>query len=788
MLVSGSGDNGGGGGSCCMRWWQRNRNHYHHHHNYNGHCSGNSNGGGAGGGGGAGVSGVSGRVVASGFIFCLVCFVMYGLIAGLYGWVVLTPPFCSNESRGLPWLGCQEDSEGSWSIGVFFGHSPFSLKPIETADVWRNESAAWPVANPVITCASASDAGFPSNFVADPFLYVQGDIFYIFYETKNSFTMQGDIGVAKSIDKGATWQQLGIALDEDWHLSYPYVFNYLGQIYMMPESSQKGELRLYRAVNFPLQWELDRIIMKKPLIDSFIIDHNGGYWLFGSDHSSFGIKNGLLEIWYSSSPLGPWKPHKKNPVYNIDRSFGARNGGRPFRYNGNLYRVGQDCGETYGRRVRIFKVEVLTRAEYKEVEVPFPFEESGKGRNAWNGARYHHLDVQQLSSGEWVGVMDGDRVPSGDSVHRFLLGCASVVAVAGLVVLLGVLLGAVKCIIPLNWCADYSGKRSDNLMAWERANIFSSKVRRFCSRLNRLPSFLRGRIKLNTYTGRLLLALIFSVGVALSCTGVKFICGGNGAEEPYSWKGQYSQFTLLTMTYDARLWNLKMYVKHYSRCASVKEIVVVWNKGIPPKLSDLDSAVPIRIRLENQNSLNNRFKMDPLIKTRAVLELDDDIMMTCDDIERGFRVWRQHPDRIVGFYPRFVDGSRLEYRGEKYARMNKGYNMILTGAAFIDSRVAFERYWSEQAKAGREVVDKYFNCEDVLLNFLYANASSSKTVEYVRPAWAIDTSKFSGAAISRNTKVHYKIRSDCLMKFTNMYASLSGRRWEFDGRKDGWDL
>ena len=33
--------------------------------------------------------------------------------------------------------------------------------------------SAWPVANPVLTCASATDAGYPSNFVADPFLYLQ---------------------------------------------------------------------------------------------------------------------------------------------------------------------------------------------------------------------------------------------------------------------------------------------------------------------------------------------------------------------------------------------------------------------------------------------------------------------------------------------------------------------------------------------------------------------------------------------------------------------------------------
>ncbi|XP_010243162.1 PREDICTED: glycosyltransferase family protein 64 protein C5-like isoform X2 [Nelumbo nucifera] len=718
------------------------------------------------------------------FLFLVASIVVFGFIATLYAWLTF-PPY---ERPVLSSSGCREDPEGSWSIGVFYGDGPFSLKPIES-NVWRDESAAWPVANPVVTCASASDAGFPSNFVADPFLYVQGDTLYLFYETKNPITLQGDIGVAKSTDKGATWQHLGVALDEDWHLSYPYVFNYLGQIYMMPESSQKGELRLYRALNFPLQWTLHKVILKKPLVDSFIINYNGNYWLFGSDHSGFGTKkNGELEIWYSTSPLGPWKPHKQNPIYNTDKSLGARNGGRPFIYNGNLYRMGQDCGETYGRRVRAFKVEVLTKDEYKEVEVPLGMEEPQKGRNAWNGARYHHLDAQQLSSGEWIGVMDGDRVPSGDSVHRFILGSASFAAVAALVVLVGVLLGAVKCIIPLSWCPDSSVKRSDSFSAWEHSHLFSSKLRRFCTRLNRASSFVRGRMKLNSCAGKSVLTLIFVIGVVLMCTGVKYIYGGSGAEEPYPWKGHYSQFTLLTMTYEARLWNLKMYVKHYSRCSSVKEIVVVWNKGQPPELSDLDSVVPVRIRMEKQNSLNNRFKVDPLIKTKAVLELDDDIMMTCDDVERGFRVWREHPDRIVGFYPRLIDGNPLKYRDEKYARTHKGYNMILTGAAFVDSKVAFERYWSEEAKAGREVVDKYFNCEDVLLNFLYANASSSRTVEYVKPAWAIDTSKFSGAAISRNTQVHYRIRSDCLLKFSKMYGNLANRKWEFDGRQDGWDV
>ena len=33
--------------------------------------------------------------------------------------------------------------------------------------------SAWPVAHPVLTYASATNAGYPSNFFADPFLYLQ---------------------------------------------------------------------------------------------------------------------------------------------------------------------------------------------------------------------------------------------------------------------------------------------------------------------------------------------------------------------------------------------------------------------------------------------------------------------------------------------------------------------------------------------------------------------------------------------------------------------------------------
>ncbi|KAL5716779.1 hypothetical protein ACHQM5_009902 [Ranunculus cassubicifolius] len=708
-----------------------------------------------------------GCLLSAASLFFLISFLTLASITTIYTWFVL--PHC--QPRPLSSLGCQEDNEGSWSIGVFYGDSPFTLKPIEQSNVWNNEAAAWPVANPVITCATVSNAGFPSNFVARPFLHVQGDALYLFYETKNSITLQGDIGVAKSINKGATWEHLGIALDEKWHLSFPYVFTYNDQMYLMPESTQKGELHLYKALEFPLKWTFEKVIMDKPLRGSFIINYDNLYWLFGYDQN-----HRHLEIWYSSSPLGPFRPHEQNSAYNTTKSFGAQSGGRPFLYNGSLYRVAQDSD---GRRLQTFKVEVLTQDEYNEFEVALHIETSEKGRNAWNGARYHHLDVQQISSSEWVGVMDGDRIQSGESLHRQVIGSAAFVIVAALIVLMGVLLGAIKYILPISWCQPGLGKRRDIYLTWEKSRLLTNKLGWYCTQLNKACSSLRAWMKTHSHAGRLLLISVIIICMVLMCIGVRYLYGGSGAEESQMLKGYHSQFTLLAMTYDARMWNLKMYVKHYSRCSSVKEIVVVWNRGGPPMVGDLDSTVPVRIRVEDKNSLNNRFRIDPLIKTRAVLELDDDIMMSCTDIERGFKAWREHPERIVGYYPRLVQGIPLQYRNERFARANKGYNMILTGAAFMDSRMAFERYWSEEARVGRDLVDKYFNCEDVLLNFLYANSSSSRAVEYVKPGWVIDMSMFSRVAISRNTKAHYQTRSNCLEKFTELYGTLADEKWKF---------
>jgi hypothetical protein len=93
----------------------------------------------------------------------------------------------------------------------------------------------------------------------------------------------GDIGVAESRDAGASWRYLGLALDEPWHLSYPFIFQWQGQAYMVPEGYGSGALRLYKAVEFPLRWEFAAVLVDRPLIDTSLVEWEGRWWMFTSD-------------------------------------------------------------------------------------------------------------------------------------------------------------------------------------------------------------------------------------------------------------------------------------------------------------------------------------------------------------------------------------------------------------------------------------------------------------------------------------------------------------------------
>ena len=248
--------------------------------------------------------------------------------------------------------------------------------------------------------------------------------------------------------------------------------------------------------------------------------------------------------------------------------------------------------------------------------------------------------------------------------------------------------------------------------------------------------------------------------------------------------GTYSAFTVVIMSFALRINTLRTVIDHYSRCPSVVEVVVVWNGDTPPEGGVLRVRVPVRVRLEGTTSLNNRFKPDPLLTTRAVLSLDDDILLSCADVEAAFLEWRLHPEGLVGFLPRLLSASPAKYLSERETLAAGKFNALLTGAVFLDGERWFAAFWADENAAGREMVDARFNCEDVLMNFVVAKHSSSALssswisssssaqsanvtapLRFVRPKRRLDISAAAGLRLSKG-RSHKAIREECIDDFT----------------------
>ena len=77
------------------------------------------------------------RSTTLGFFFSAA--VLLGSVATLFAWLTFSPfprPIASVSSSSTAALGCRPDGEGSWSIGIFYGDSPFSLKAIESVRIF----------------------------------------------------------------------------------------------------------------------------------------------------------------------------------------------------------------------------------------------------------------------------------------------------------------------------------------------------------------------------------------------------------------------------------------------------------------------------------------------------------------------------------------------------------------------------------------------------------------------------------------------------------------------------
>ena len=303
-------------------------------------------------------------------VVALVCLIS-GFISGVY----------IGKSRGIPFVAKQY----RWSIGIYLGKSPFIVSPGD-------------IRNPVLTAKDVTDV--PAEFVADPFMLYENHTWYMFFEVFNKQTRQGDIGLATSED-GLNWTYKQIVLDEFFHLSYPYVFKWKNDYYMIPETCRANSIRLYKAVGFPTQWSfVGTLLYNGRYADPSIFHYDGKWWLFAETN-----RNDILCLYYADNLMGPWIEHPKSPIIAGDANI-ARPGGRVLVFDDRIVRYTQDDDPTYGNRVRAFEITKLTTTSYEEKEVSEnPILKPG--RTGWNGKGMHHIDPHYTDKNKWIACVDG---------------------------------------------------------------------------------------------------------------------------------------------------------------------------------------------------------------------------------------------------------------------------------------------------------------------------------------------------------------------------------------------
>jgi len=202
--------------------------------------------------------------------------------------------------------------------------------------------------------------------VADPFIYDK----YIFAEAinENLLKIQINNGIKKNNQYKSTRHKGGIIVvgklnkkkeiifsdiisDKNFHLSYPLVFKYNNNSYMIPETYQAVELKLYKCIQFPFKWEFEKKILDGGYCDSTLFKIKDYYYIFTRtvkpdlnmcETYLFRTKDILNEnlILY-----------KKNILPN-----GYRGGGNVFNMNNKLYIPIQPPSIPYGKNLIIYEI------------------------------------------------------------------------------------------------------------------------------------------------------------------------------------------------------------------------------------------------------------------------------------------------------------------------------------------------------------------------------------------------------------------------------------------------
>ncbi len=226
--------------------------------------------------------------------------------------------------------------------------------------------------------------------MADPFLAEHDGHTYLLFEDIPE-TRRGRLGCVE-IFKDGSCSEMRIILERDYHISYPCVVEENGELFLLPETADAGQVELYRFREFP--WEIDpmprRMAADLRVVDTTPIHHEGRWYFFTTTAQPF------MEtfLFWADRLDSVWNLHPASPISVSVRN--SRSAGNLFWRNGRLYRPTQDCSVCYGYAIQVNEVTRLTPTEFVEspVQSVLPTWMPGlRGTHTWNeSSQYQVID------------------------------------------------------------------------------------------------------------------------------------------------------------------------------------------------------------------------------------------------------------------------------------------------------------------------------------------------------------------------------------------------------------
>lgn len=210
----------------------------------------------------------------------------------------------------------------------------------------------------------------PKNgFLADPHIIFKDDQYFVFVEETKTMDGKGHISVINIDSKGNHTKPKKI-IECKYHLSYPFIFEYQNEYYLIPESHENKTIEIYKCNKFPDIWEFKQTLFENvDAVDTTLFQYKNKWWMFTcvKKNSNFREYDDLF-LYYSDNPFSKkWVSHPMNPIVSDIRK--ARSAGNIFEKEGKIFRPSQDCSFGYGYRVIINQILKLDENEYQEKEI-----------------------------------------------------------------------------------------------------------------------------------------------------------------------------------------------------------------------------------------------------------------------------------------------------------------------------------------------------------------------------------------------------------------------------------